>query len=77
MRYLSVKDMAEKWGISCRRLQVLCREGRIEGAYQLGRVWAIPSDAQKPEDHRLRTGKYIRWREKHGQRQARVSATAR
>ena len=32
MEYLSIRQLAEKWGISARRINVLCSEGRIEGA---------------------------------------------
>ena len=48
--YLTVKEIAEKWGISERRVRILCSEGKIEGAVHEGRKWKIPSDAVKPED---------------------------
>ncbi|NLH01641.1 MAG: DNA-binding protein [Clostridiales bacterium] len=38
--------------ISPRRVQVLCEQGRIKGAFRLGWGWAIPKDAEKPEDAR-------------------------
>ena len=60
--YRTIKETAEIWGISPRRLQVLCAEGRIIGAAKLGREWAIPIDAVKPEDARVITGKYKDWR---------------
>ena len=46
--YITVKQAAEKWGISDRRIRVLCAEGKIPGAYQEGRGWKIPADAKKP-----------------------------
>lgn len=52
MEYLSAKEVANKWGISSRRVQVLCEEGRIEGAFKLSDVWVIPKDAKKPVDRR-------------------------
>ena len=58
--YLSIQQMAEKWEISERRIQVLCGEGRVPGAFRLGRAWAIPSDAKKPADARIKSGKYIK-----------------
>lgn len=58
--YISLSEAAEKWGISSRRLRTLCDEGRIPGAGKLGRNWAIPIDADKPKDARIRTGKYIK-----------------
>lgn len=52
--YLTTKQAAEKWNISLRRVQVLCEQGRIKGAVRLGWAWAIPKDAEKPEDARRR-----------------------
>ncbi len=60
MEYLSVTQTAEKWQISGRRIQTLCTEGRIEGAMKIGSYWAIPADAEKPTDKRIRSGKYIK-----------------
>ena len=60
MRYLSVTQTAEKWGISRRRIQTLCNEERIEGAVRIGHTWAIPEDAPKPTDARIKSGKYIK-----------------
>lgn len=40
------------------RIQVLCNEGRIEGAKKIGTCWAIPADAEKPGDERIKSGKY-------------------
>ncbi|MBR3563928.1 MAG: Fic family protein [Clostridia bacterium] len=57
--FISVKDAALKWGISDRRIRVLCSEGRIKGAYQEGRGWKIPIDAEKPADGRFRAKESI------------------
>jgi hypothetical protein len=57
MDYLTAKQVAEKWGISLRRVQVLCEQGRIKGAFRLGWAWAIPKDAEKPADLRIRSRK--------------------
>lgn len=54
MDALSVKEAAEKWGISERRVQKLCEEGRIPGVIRFGRSWAIPKDAEKPADGRYK-----------------------
>lgn len=59
MDYMTISDAAAKWGISSRRVQTLCASGRISGAERLGRSWAIPKDAQKPDDARIKSGKYI------------------
>lgn len=56
MDYISSKEAADKWGITKRRVQVLCEQQRIEGAFKIGqRAWAIPKDAKKPEDKRLKS----------------------
>ena len=60
MEYLSIRQTAEKWGISKRRIQILCSENRIEGAFKVDSSWVIPSDAEKPKDERIRSGKYIK-----------------
>lgn len=60
MEYLSIKQTSEKWGISVRRIQVLCSEGRIPGAMKIGSYWTIPSEADKPDDQRIKSGKYIK-----------------
>lgn len=60
MKYLSVKQTSEKWGISGRRIQRLCAEGRIQGATKIGSYWAVPADAKKPRDERVKSGKYIK-----------------
>ena len=52
MELLTTTQMAEKWGISRRRVTTLCREGRVEGAILRGNTWLIPEDAQKPDDIR-------------------------
>lgn len=60
MKYLSASQTAEKWGISARRVQILCNEDRIPGAIHVGFVWAIPDDAEKPADARIKSGQYIK-----------------
>ena len=52
--YITVKQAAEKWGISDRRVRILCSEGKIPGVYQEGRGWEIPYDATKPTDGRYK-----------------------
>ena len=60
MGYLSISQTAEKWGISSRRIRILCVEGRIPGAFKMGAYWSIPDDAEKPKDERIRSGKYVK-----------------
>ena len=56
MEYMSAPHAAEKWGISERRVQILCSENRIPGVSKLGYMWLIPKNAEKPTDGR-RKGK--------------------
>ena len=60
MEYLSLRQTAEKWGLSIRRVQTLCSTDRIPGAVKIGSYWAIPADAEKPKDERIKSGKYIK-----------------
>jgi len=53
--YITVKQAAEKWGISDRRVRILCSEGKVPGAYRQGRRWLIPTDTVKPADGRYKT----------------------
>ena len=53
--FMTVKQASEKWGISDRRVRILCAEGKIPGSYQEGRAWKIPIDAIKPADGRYKT----------------------
>ena len=57
--FITVKQASERWGISDRRIRVLCSEGKIPGAYQEGRGWKIPADAKKPVDGRFKSKESI------------------
>lgn len=58
--YIKIQDAAIIWGISEKRINALCLEGRIPGAEKFGNAWAIPDDAEKPSDGRVKSGKYIK-----------------
>ena len=60
MEYLSIQQMSKKWNISARRIQILCNQSRIPGAFKVGYTWAIPCDAQKPVDARIKSGRYCK-----------------
>lgn len=60
MEYLAITQTAEKWGISRRHTQYLCSERRISGVTKNGSYWAVPTDAAKPTDARIKSGKYIK-----------------
>lgn len=55
MMYISVKQASEKWGISDRRVRILCSKGKIPGVIREGRSWRIPAKAGKPEDGRYKS----------------------
>lgn len=65
MEYISIAQAAEKWGLSRRRVLVLCSQGRIPGVSRLGTIWMIPNDAEKPADARIKSGKYIGYSAKY------------
>lgn len=56
--YISICEASHKWGVSERRVNQYCAQGRIPGLFRFGRSWAIPADAEKPTDPRRekRTG---------------------
>ena len=62
--YMTLKEASEKWGIGDRRINSLCLQGRIAGASKFGREWAIPIDAEKPVDARIKSGRYIKSNQK-------------
>lgn len=54
MDYLKIDDVASEWGVSSRRIQKMCLDGKIEGAVRFGRAWMIPKGTQKPADGRTK-----------------------
>lgn len=52
MKYISAKEAAEKWGVTVRRVQIFCEQGRVKGQQRFGRMWLIPEKAEKPSDPR-------------------------
>ena len=52
MDILTIKEASSMWGISVRRIAILCSEGRIEGAKKVAGAWLLPKEAKKPEDPR-------------------------
>lgn len=59
MAYRTVAETARLWGISERRVRLLCSEGRVEGVVRKGRSYRIPEDALRPADGRGRRGRII------------------
>ena len=62
--YVTANEMAERWDLSPRRVQIMCANGEIKGAVKFGRSWAIPDDTERPSDGRVTTGEYKNWRKK-------------
>lgn len=52
MKYISAQEAANKWGLTVRRVQDLCKNHAIDGAVRWGRGWMIPDDANRPTDRR-------------------------
>jgi LuxR family maltose regulon positive regulatory protein len=48
MRYINVKQAAEQWGVTPRRVQELCKQGKIPGAQLWERTWMLPEDTVYP-----------------------------
>ena len=57
--YMTVKQAAEKWGISGRRVRILCAEGKISGVIHEGRRWMIPAETGKPADGRFKAAESL------------------
>ena len=54
MKYMTANQASKKWNISQRRVQMLCAQNRIDGVFKLGDAWAIPEEAPKPKDNRVK-----------------------
>lgn len=52
MNFVPSSVKAKEWGITQRRVAILCKEGRISGAELVGNRWFLPTEAIKPEDPR-------------------------
>ena len=63
--YMSVQETSEKWELTNRMVQKMCADGKIEGVLKFGKSWAIPEDAEKPFDKRIRNGDWIGYRKNH------------
>jgi len=57
---MTTAEAAELWGISTRRVQILCDNGKVVGAVRMGRTWIIPKEAGKPIDGRTKAAQSTR-----------------
>ena len=64
--YMTISETAEKWNLTKRRVQKMCADGDIKGVIKFGTVWAIPRNAERPKDGRIKAGDYRDWRKKYG-----------
>ena len=55
--YMTAQETAEKWGVTVRQVQILCKEERIAGAERMGKIWIIPEDAPTPTRNKARSMK--------------------
>lgn len=53
MDFMTTNQAAKLWGISPRRVALLCAQGRITGVMKAGKTWLLPPDVQKPTDPRI------------------------
>ena len=60
MDYMTLKEAAEKWGVTPRWINYYCTAGRIPGAMKVATIWLIPKTAEKPIDGRTKQGKELR-----------------
>ena len=54
--YITVQEAAEKWNITPRQVQILCKNNRIVGATRMSRIWIIPENAEKPTNDKRKVG---------------------
>jgi Fic family protein len=57
---MNTKEAAKSWGISDRRVRILCQQGKVEGAYLQGKTWILPDGAKKPSDGRESIPSYLK-----------------
>jgi len=54
--YITIEEASKEWGVTPRRIQALCANGKIDGAMRIGRSWFIPKHTKKPTDGRTKQG---------------------
>lgn len=64
--YMTTVEAAAKWELEVRTVQLMCSQGKIEGATKFGKLWAIPVNVRRPVDSRIKSGDYKDWRKKRG-----------
>ena len=49
IRYIKAKELSARWGVTPRRINQLCADGKLPGAYKEGKFWMIPDDVDRPD----------------------------
>jgi len=57
MEWVTAKEISLIWGITVRRVQILCDNNKVDGAQKLGNMWVIPKGTPKPVDGRTKAAK--------------------
>ena len=52
--FITAQEASEKWGVSVRQVQMLCKNGKVEGVSRAGRNWIMPANAEKPTATKIR-----------------------
>ncbi len=55
--YKTIRQVADEWGVTVRRVQMLCNDGKIPGAIKYGKSWILPTDVERPFDKRSMKGR--------------------
>ena len=63
--YMTVQEAAEKWGVTPRQVQILCKENRVAGAARMSRSWIIPDNAETPTTDKRGQGRERNDSQKH------------
>lgn len=59
MKMITAAQTAERWGVSVRYIQTLCKRGALPGAVKFGLNWMIPADIKRPADGRCKAAKEV------------------
>jgi len=62
MDWMTVQEAGNLWGVTTRRAQFLCANGKVDGAKKLGSIWVIPKGTPKPLDGRTKNAKLLKIR---------------
>ena len=60
MDYMTLKEAAEKWGVTPRRVNYYCAVGRITGSVKMAGVWLFLKNAEKPINGMSKQGQELR-----------------